>query len=418
MINGDYSSLKNIYFKNKTLPSLLTKYPSQYVFSKMDYKNVSLEYNDTFEKNSLYIHIPFCSSVCKFCNLYAIKKESSEQIQDYLYQLQWELSLISQKLKGNISHIWIWWWTPNLLSPKQTNDLLKHVFESFDISSDYHLELDVHPLFLWKELLEVYKEYNVQLLSLGVQSFNPEALKHAERSVMSQKILSAKIALINSYGIKVHLDFIVWLPNDSLNFDYKIYDNFFKNLEIYSISVNKYENTFNTDFFRKWYRVWESNVNDKHRAVRDLEAYFLQNFGIRRNQSIFIKSFFRNRYNVIAAWSGAYWYLRWEWVYRNPLLKWYDTWGYWEKKFFKMSLRDEKIMYLYHNWDAHELSFLYKDQFDSYLVEDFPDFFKELKDSLYSFIDEKHVKFSFPGNDFADFILWGLLSKEIKQYYI
>jgi len=103
-------------------------------------------------------------------------------------------------------------------------------------------------------------------------------------------------------------------------------------------------------------------------------------------------------------------------VYRNRLLSDYND-LYHEKNLFAFDDRDERIMYILHNWDRREVSFLYKEQFGTYIYHDFSDFFSSLDTKFYEYITDKHIFFKFPGDDFAAFQLVGLYLDKVSEFY-
>lgn len=422
-MNVKESALKNkkdilkVYFKNKTLPNIFGRYPSFYVFSKLPLQDIEIDFSPTVQDNLLYIHIPFCYSVCKFCNLYKVPFSNQATVKQYLQKLHQELISISQNTKGAISCIWIGWWTPNLLTDRDVEELFSLVFKYFDIAKDAHIELDIHPAFIRKSTLDIYQKYGVRLLSLGVQSFSPQVIELANRWIQNDISLHSKLSEFNGYDFQIHLDFIVWLPSehDYANIHDEI-DKILKVTPIHSISVNTYENSFNTAFFSEWYRVSNEENQKKRRIAWDIEEYIKSKYGITRINSLFIKHFFTNRYNVIGVGAWAFWYLRWVGIYRNSLFQEYMIYNS-QKKFFKFDILDEKIMYILHNWDMRELSFLYREQFGTYLYEDFPSYFEALDKRFFQFINDKHIYFTFGGNDIANFYLIDLYISRVYKYY-
>ena len=404
----------HILYKNDLLPDIFTRYPSFYVFSKLKYEKQKIEYKNTTNWNLLYIHIPFCLSICDFCNLYKIPFKNRLQVSEYIDKLIIELIEKSKNIKWEISGIWIWWGTPNILDNNETIKLFNTIFENFKFKKEYSFEIDIHPNFITKDKISIYKEYWVDLLSVWIQSFEDTILKSINRGVQNNINILEKLKIINDFNINLHVDFIVGLPNDNYNINFDKINNLFKNINIFSTSINKYENNINTQLYKDWYR--EENNNLKLQRVWKIETYILNTFWIKREKSFFIKHFFTSRYNVISCWAWAFWYIKDFGVYRNSFYNNYIKWNN-EIKLFKFDNFEDKIMYILNNWDIEELSFLYKEQYWSYLYEDFNNFFENLDVKYYKNITDLHIKFLFKSDYIAKFKLIDLYYDKIKQYY-
>jgi len=398
--------------KINLLPDIFTRYPSFLFFHKLSYKNTKINFLDTKYWNLLYIHIPFCLSICNFCNLYKVPFKNNKETSTYVDILINELIEKSKKIKWNISGIWIWWGTPNIISDKDTLKLFNIIFTYFEISKDINFEIDIHPTFITENKIKIYKDFWVNLLSVWIQSFDTSILKKSNRENQNKIKINEKLKILNNFNIDIHIDIIVWLPWDNLNIDYKKIDYLFKNIKIFSTSVNKYENSINTNFYKNWYRE-EVNYS-KLEKVSELEKYIYDNFQVRREKSFFIKHFFTSRYNVISCWSGAFWYIRNFWVYRNELYSEYIKSSN-NIKLFKFDDIDDKIMYILNNWDIEYISFLYKEQYWTYMYNDFSDFFENLDKRYYKNITDNHIRFLFKSDYIAKYKLIDLYFDKISN---
>jgi coproporphyrinogen III oxidase-like Fe-S oxidoreductase len=80
------------------------------------------------------------------------------------------------------------------------------------MEDNYHFELDIHPAFIRKTTLDIYKEYGVKLLSLGIQSFDENVIDISNRSIQNKVSLEKKLKELVPYNFNLHFDFIVGLP--------------------------------------------------------------------------------------------------------------------------------------------------------------------------------------------------------------
>ena len=121
---------------------------------------------------SIYIHIPFCKSICSYCD-FAKLYYDCHWINDYLDSLEYE---IKTNYKGEeVNTVYVGGGTPSSLSKNE----LKRLFEIIKIFNykdiEFTFECNVNDI--TEELLTLLKESGVNRLSIGIESFNPKILK-------------------------------------------------------------------------------------------------------------------------------------------------------------------------------------------------------------------------------------------------
>ncbi|RLB74331.1 MAG: hypothetical protein DRH06_09775, partial [Deltaproteobacteria bacterium] len=128
--------------------------------------------------SSLYLHIPFCSRKCPYCDFFS-QVGSQRQINDYV-----ELLILNlQILKRDDSHptplntIFFGGGTPSLLSVEQVGDILNKVAQTYGIASDAEITLEANPGTVNFEQLRGYYQAGINRLSLGIQSLNDQKLQ-------------------------------------------------------------------------------------------------------------------------------------------------------------------------------------------------------------------------------------------------
>ena len=161
----------------------------------------------------VYIHIPFCKSICAYCDFCKV-----------LYQKEWAVKYL-KKLKEEIKDrymgekvktIYIGGGTPSCLSFKEieyllllTNLLDKSQIEEFTFECNIE---DIN-----EELLQLLRKYKVNRLSLGIESFDKENLQLMKRNVDYIDVRN-KIKLARTLGFdNINLDLIYALPNEKLS---------------------------------------------------------------------------------------------------------------------------------------------------------------------------------------------------------
>ena len=169
--------------------------------------------------NSVYIHIPFCSDICSYCDFCKIFYNRN-LVFKYLEQLKIE---IEKKYKGDIiKTIYIGGGTPSSLSLVQLTklfDILKKFIFNLD---EFTIECNVESIDEDKLLL--FKNNGVNRISVGIQTLNDNYIKFLNRK-HNKKIVKEKIKLIKKYFDNINVDLIYAIPgqtiyelNDDLNF--------------------------------------------------------------------------------------------------------------------------------------------------------------------------------------------------------
>ena len=158
---------------------------------------------------SVYIHIPFCSNICSYCD-FAKFYYNSNWADNYLSSLEKE---IKSNYKGEvIDTIYIGGGTPTVLNINQLERLLKltNLFNKeiteFTVETNVDLSLDK---------IKLLKQYGVNRISVGVQTINPKHLKFLNRNHTKEDI-SKLVNLLKKYNFNINVDLIYAIPNQTL----------------------------------------------------------------------------------------------------------------------------------------------------------------------------------------------------------
>ena len=157
-----------------------------------------------------YIHIPFCTSKCKYCRFASFSNFDELKIQFYVDFLS---KNILEKIEKDISleSIYFWWWTPSVLNIAQIKQILNALNQRFDFSSDIEISFETTPQNISLENLKAWKNLWINRMSIGIQSLNDKALKEIGR-ISSREIFQTFDILEISPIENISLDFIIGLP--------------------------------------------------------------------------------------------------------------------------------------------------------------------------------------------------------------
>ena len=164
------------------------------------------------ENLGLYIHIPFCKSICNFCP-YCKIKYSKEKCDEYIDSLIKEIHIVGgqQREKKKVTSLYFGGGTPALAADR-IKEIVDAVNEHFIITEGIGLEL--HPDNLNTETLQTLKNAGVSKISIGIQSFCSKYQKILGRR--SVDITALKNALESVKFQTVSMDFIFALPEQTI----------------------------------------------------------------------------------------------------------------------------------------------------------------------------------------------------------
>lgn len=129
--------------------------------------------------STLYVHIPFCDSICAFCP-FAKTIYNSNTVDKYLDGLEKEIKMLKKyPIYSNmvLDMIAIGGGSPSSLNAKQLTRLLDMIVSNFTISNDYEWSMECEPRSFTEEKAIIMKEYGINRVSLGVQTLNEKYRK-------------------------------------------------------------------------------------------------------------------------------------------------------------------------------------------------------------------------------------------------
>lgn len=127
----------------------------------------------------LYVHIPFCSSFCIYCDFYS--EVAPERVDAYLEALSREAASRKNELSVPPTTLYVGGGTPSLLSDAQFGRLCEALRSAFDLSSVEEFTVEANPDDITPEKLALWSSCGVNRLSIGVQSFCDAHLKWMRR---------------------------------------------------------------------------------------------------------------------------------------------------------------------------------------------------------------------------------------------
>ena len=161
------------------------------------------------KNNSVYIHIPFCDEICSYCDF--CKFYYNEELVDkYLLELKNEID--SNYNNDMIKTIYIGGGTPSSLNIEQLTKLLE-ITKSFNCDiEEFTIEANVESL--TEDKVKLFKEYGVNRLSIGVQTFNYDLLRLLNRKHTKKQVIDT-ISMAKKYIDNINIDLIYAIPGET-----------------------------------------------------------------------------------------------------------------------------------------------------------------------------------------------------------
>ena len=195
-----------------------TSYPTAPVwndsFGPADLEKVHEEAERAKSPVSLYMHIPFCESLCLFCACNVIIQKDKRVSPPYLDILKREIEHVSRSVSSDRPVVQFHWGggTPTYLTPAQIEDLFGFTREHFTFAPDAEIGIEVDPRVTSREHLETLRKLGFNRLSMGIQDFHPLVQKTINR-VQPFELTAALIQSARDLGFEsVNVDLIYGLP--------------------------------------------------------------------------------------------------------------------------------------------------------------------------------------------------------------
>lgn len=162
----------------------------------------------------LYLHVPFCSSICSYCNFNRVLFDPVLKGR-YVAALQAEIT--GSGGGDTADTIFFGGGTPSLLEPAEVGALVRACREAFDLAPDAEVTLETNPETVTLERMAGFREAGVNRISLGVQSLHDEELARLGRTHSAARARRA-VADTRAAGFDtVSLDLMMWLPQQDLS---------------------------------------------------------------------------------------------------------------------------------------------------------------------------------------------------------
>lgn len=169
---------------------------------------------------SLYIHIPFCDTVCYYCGCNKIVTRNRDKAAVYLGYLKREIEMQGKLFAGfnHIEQLHFGGGTPTYLSDAQMDDLMQHIRRWFRFADDEQGEysIEVDPRSVTPERIHTLRRQGFNRISLGVQDFDADVQQAVNRIQPEEKTLATIRAAREAGFRSISVDLIYGLPKQTV----------------------------------------------------------------------------------------------------------------------------------------------------------------------------------------------------------
>ncbi len=151
----------------------------------LTYRKKLEAFGQSHKTASIYIHIPFCQTMCTYCGCnVVIRKQEDKHGDQYLAYLLKEIDLVARFIGRKKKVMQLHWGggTPTFLNEDQIERLFKKIRENFEVDMDSEVAIEIDPRTIDKSKLKKIKDLGFNRLSMGVQDFSDAVQRSVNRT--------------------------------------------------------------------------------------------------------------------------------------------------------------------------------------------------------------------------------------------
>lgn len=255
--------------------------------------------NKTNKKaKALYIHVPFCQEICSYCDFPKL----------YYYPLfaKQYLKTLEEELKDapKYKSLYIGGGTPTSLSEEEFEKLLIIASAHYEggVNSEFCIEINPENTTIRK--IKLMRYYGVNRVSIGVQTFNQEALVLLKRKHTSFEVKEVINNLIKEGIDNISLDLIYGLPSQSeadLKADLKVFLELpLKHISLYPLTIekntelyNRKIKSFDDDLLAIYYEIIQKTLTKHGFRQYEVSSFALPGYASKHNYIYWTNSYYK-----------------------------------------------------------------------------------------------------------------------------
>lgn len=166
---------------------------------------------------SVYVHIPFCHSLCHYCGCHTKIVHESAPIEAYVDTLCEEIRICAQRLraKPKISRLHFGGGSPNYAPVDSIEKIIAALKDHFDADAGFSIDMECDPRLLNAEKIRAYARLGVRRVSLGIQDFDAQVQDAINRVQPYEQVADCVMALRDAGIHSINFDLIAGLPKQT-----------------------------------------------------------------------------------------------------------------------------------------------------------------------------------------------------------
>lgn len=216
----------NIEFDRNLIASLPSSGPRYTSYPTADRFNTSFtaaQLKSTLQQNigiqpiSLYVHVPFCNTICYYCGCNKIITKDTSRADLYIQYLNKELALLAQNWPGKplLAQLHFGGGTPTFLNNEQLSHIFASISRYFTLTTDGEYSIEIDPRKVTADTVAHLGKLGFNRMSVGIQDFNP-AVQQAVNRIQSEAETRDVIEAARCNGFhSVSVDLIYGLPHQT-----------------------------------------------------------------------------------------------------------------------------------------------------------------------------------------------------------
>jgi putative oxygen-independent coproporphyrinogen III oxidase len=250
----------------------------------------------------LYIHVPFCPTICPYCDFHVLTRQSG-LVERYLQELRREAQALAADFRPDLQTLYLGGGTPSFLRDHELVALVATVRECFawvpDQAAGGEATIEVNPGTVNPARVKLWRELGFDRASVGVQSLDSAVLRFLGRSHSPAQALGA-IELLKNAGFRVSADLITAVPGQNIAADlHQLAQTGLDHLSAYTLTIEE-----GTEFARRGVTV----ASDDEIKALELAEEILDDYGLARYEvSNHARAGASSRHNL-AYWHNRFYY--------------------------------------------------------------------------------------------------------------
>ncbi len=206
---------------------MYTQYPNQGVwshdFEDDDFKkslNMLPDYNPD-SPLMLYVHFPYCPTLCTYCTCFKIIKDNYTHVDDHFPYLLKNIQLLINYFKDNsiapnFKQVHLGGGSPSYLNDNDFSKLVEAINDLVKIEDLDEFNLEIDPRQVDAKRMKNYSRLGINRISFGVQDFEPEVMQAVNRVQPAQLMRDLLTPEIRKLFPSIHFDFLLGLPKQTI----------------------------------------------------------------------------------------------------------------------------------------------------------------------------------------------------------